>query len=203
MAFYKTKIFYLTLSWFLFVFAGFYLLEIYSNSPGMSGPQPIHWPTNQSELVFEKGHEKMVVFIHPRCPCSRATLVELSKLVSRFPHRFDLDIVFYHPLTADAKWFNTTNWDLAKGIPNAVLHSDPDGKLAMKFGALTSGHTLLFNSEGFRVFSGGITGARGHEGDNLGTDAITNYLTHQVIPTQQTRVFGCALFKKHVLGEGS
>jgi hypothetical protein len=42
------------------------------------------------------------------------------------------------------------------------------------------------------VFRGGITGSRGHEGDNAGESAIIG-LTQGRDPQGGTQVFGCAL----------
>ena len=37
-----------------------------------------------------------------------------------------------------------------------------------RFGAETSGQTLLYDRDGRLLFSGGTTGSRGHDGDNAG-----------------------------------
>jgi hypothetical protein len=43
------------------------------------------------------------------------------------------------------------------------------------------------------MFSGGITDARGHAGDNDGRDAVEAYLTGGVPGCTQTPVFGCPI----------
>ena len=47
---------------------------------------------------------------------------------------------------------------------------------------------------GSLVFSGGITAARGHEGDNHGRSAIEDHLLHGGARVAHTPVFGCDLF---------
>ena len=49
---------------------------------------------------------------------------------------------------------------------------DDDGAEARRFGAETSGQTLLYDARGALAFSGGITGARGHAGDNAGRASL-------------------------------
>jgi hypothetical protein len=52
---------------------------------------------------------------------------------------------------------------------------------------------VLYNSDGQLLFSGGITGARGHEGDNAGEDLVIAGLNGQNVGFQHTPVFGCSL----------
>jgi hypothetical protein len=55
---------------------------------------------------------------------------------------------------------------------------------------------MLYGSEGNLLFSGGITAARGHEGDNAGRSAIISCLTKSEAERNQTPVFGCSLFAR-------
>jgi hypothetical protein len=71
---------------------------------------------------------------------------------------------------------------------------DDDGRHAKQFGAATSGQTLLYDQDGALVFSGGITGARAHAGDNLGRQSLVALLNRQPAARTGTSVFGCPLF---------
>jgi hypothetical protein len=64
---------------------------------------------------------------------------------------------------------------------------------ARRFGASTSGQTLLYNMAGRLVFNGGITIARGHSGSNDGRDAVVALLSGLVPMHTITPVFGCSL----------
>jgi hypothetical protein len=70
---------------------------------------------------------------------------------------------------------------------------DPDGVEARRFGAETSGHTLLFAGDGRLLFSGGITASRGHAGDNAGESVIVALVNNQTPALTRTLVFGCSL----------
>jgi hypothetical protein len=70
---------------------------------------------------------------------------------------------------------------------------DPEGAAALRFGASTSGQTLLYNDSGRLVFNGGITAARGHEGPNDGQDAVIALLQNRPPLHTATPVFGCSL----------
>ena len=77
-------------------------------------------------------------------------------------------------------------------------------KLDTKPWAITSGQTLLYDTKGHLVFSGGITGGRGHEGDNTGRESIEKYLqtgktivSHKKAWERQTRVYERCLRVSH------
>jgi hypothetical protein len=72
---------------------------------------------------------------------------------------------------------------------------DPEGAAALRFGASTSGQTILYNDSGRLVFNGGITAARGHEGPNDGQDAVIALLQNRAPRQTTTPAFGCSLLR--------
>jgi hypothetical protein len=73
---------------------------------------------------------------------------------------------------------------------------DRGGVEAKRFGARTSGEVLLYSAVGRLLFFGGITGSRGHEGDNYGLTSLASFLTatpSESAVTAGSPVFGCAL----------
>ncbi|HEX3447903.1 MAG TPA: hypothetical protein VHS97_06590, partial [Isosphaeraceae bacterium] len=75
------------------------------------------------------------------------------------------------------------------------LIDDSGGEEAARFGARTSGLVALYAPDGRLHFRGGITGSRGHEGDNAGQQALLGLI--QGNPSSlpcETPVFGCPLF---------
>ena len=71
---------------------------------------------------------------------------------------------------------------------------DDNGVEARRFHAVTSGQTALYDIEGRLLFSGGITGSRGHSGDNAGRSAIVSLLNTGDAERTETSVFGCPLY---------
>ena len=71
---------------------------------------------------------------------------------------------------------------------------DDEGTEANRFHAATSGQTLLYDAAGSLLFSGGITGSRGHSGDNAGQTAIVSLVNSGAPRLTETSVFGCPLF---------
>ena len=84
-------------------------------------------------------------------------------------------------------------WEQAGRIPHATLLSDLGSVEADRFGSATSGETMLFDAEGKLLFHGGITIARGHEGDSPGVARIVALLTTGQAPLDTAPVFGCPL----------
>ena len=72
---------------------------------------------------------------------------------------------------------------------------DPEGREARLFGAAASGAVALYDTHGILAFSGGITGARGHSGDNAGRSAVVALLTGRRPERARTFVFGCDLLE--------
>jgi hypothetical protein len=88
----------------------------------------------------------------------------------------------------------TELWNTASRLPGATVLRDDEGIEARRFGAMTSGQTLLYDGGGRLVFSGGITGARGHAGENAGRNAVIALLNGRPAGQDETWVFGCSLF---------
>ena len=78
--------------------------------------------------------------------------------------------------------------------PSVTVVRDDDGREAQRFGAATSGQTFLYDSRGALEFSGGITSARGHAGDNAGRTALISLVDRLETSQRRTQVFGCPLF---------
>ncbi|MCA9279820.1 MAG: hypothetical protein H6815_09565 [Phycisphaeraceae bacterium] len=105
----------------------------------------------------------------------------------------DIIVLVYAPESMPADWERTSLWNLFSDIPGVHVVSDYNGEEIQQFGASTSGECLLFDPSGNLVFSGGITGARGHVGDNAGSANIVAFSRGHQIHTAQTPVFGCSI----------
>ncbi|HST31531.1 MAG TPA: hypothetical protein VLK27_11920 [Chthoniobacterales bacterium] len=190
----KTKIILTTLlgvAWAVAAVLGGHALLKYENSPGKVGNVSLAWPPNSS-IQPDPEHATLVMFAHPQCPCSRASMDELAQIMARAQGKVRAYVLFYTPRDAGSDWQDTSTHRGAARIPGVTVLSDFDGVEAARFGAETSGHTLLFDQSGRLLFNGGITASRGHSGANTGENAIVSLIDHQIAKRNQTLVFGCA-----------
>jgi hypothetical protein len=178
--------------WVLGVGAGFWVLETYNRTPGLAALTPEDWPS-ASAIVRSRDHATLIMLAHPHCPCSRASIGELAQLMTDAQGRVSAFVLFLRPTELAADWNQTDLWHSARNIPGVTVVTDPDGREAQRFNATTSGQVLLYDRDGRRVFSGGITAARGHAGDNPGRRAILSFLSSGHADQRETQVFGCSL----------
>jgi hypothetical protein len=164
----------------------------YANAPGQAGTLLTKWPTN-TNLVLHKNEYTLLMFAHPRCPCTRASMGELEVLMTHCQNRITGYVVFVLPTGTDSNWTETDLVHSAKQIPGIKVKLDHDGQLAQQFGSLTSGTTFVFDDSGMLRFHGGITLARGHSGDNPGRSSIEQLVAGKPMSMTSTPVFGCAL----------
>lgn len=180
--------------WACSIVVGLRYLINYEITPGRASDGQGDWPANRN-VQLTAGRINIVMFAHPRCPCTRASLEQLQVLVDRHRDRVSAHILFWKPLAVSPDWEQTDLWRQAMTIPGVHVHTDENGADALRMGALTSGHVIVYQVNGERVFSGGITDARGRFGASRGADAISKLVTDQAIPlTEELPVFGCPLF---------
>jgi hypothetical protein len=133
------------------------------------------------------------MLLHPRCPCSSASLYELSQLTSRAGPKIAAHVLFVQPPGAPVGWDDGELWNTANQISGVNVAVDRDAKDANIFGASTSGQVLLYDSAGKLRFSGGITDGRGHRGDNAGYLTILTLVRGEQTNVAATPVYGCSL----------
>jgi hypothetical protein len=178
--------------WALGVAFGLTQLWAYENTPGVAAAPPAHWP-DASRLPRPADRAALVVLIHPQCICSHATIAELARLHGRVGDRIDTYVLVFSPGGADLAWVRSPLWQKAAAIDGVVMVADDRGAEAAIFGAATSGQTLLYDRGGRLRFNGGITGSRGHEGDNAGRTAVERLVADEQAEHASTFVFGCSL----------
>lgn len=183
-------------AWTILVAIGLRTLFVYANTPGRLAAPPLHWPSS-SVVALAPNRGSLVLFLHPQCPCSVATLGELDRILACCGAQLQTTVFFYRPPGSAAGWNDTPLWRTASAMPGVRVLSDPDAAAARIFGAHVSGQTLLYDSHGRLLFNGGITAFRGHSGDNDGRDAIEAIAASRTPAHRTTPVFGCALYEQN------
>jgi hypothetical protein len=181
------------LLWGFVVTAGLWWLSGYQNTPGTALGSPRNWPAN-SRIQPARDEYTLVMLAHPHCPCTRASIGELAKIMTNAQGRMRAYVLFIQPAGSTPDWATTDLWESASQIPGVYAVKDQDALEARHFNAATSGQTIVYDPQGQLVFSGGITASRGHFGDNAGESSIISIVNAQAPIQTETSVFGCPLF---------
>jgi hypothetical protein len=195
---------FLTSAAVLSVALGWYQLIHFSSTPGAQFAAPAHWP---GEILLSRtaGLPLLLVFVHPRCSCTPATLRQLDSMLQSTQAAVQVALVVYGSKTVSSKAFSpdASNPEAPisePAISSSLLHvqsqvvPDPGGLLARRFGAATSGEIVLYAADGHLLFQGGITPMRSQVGAGPGADALSNALTTGAAQFRHASVFGCPIF---------
>lgn len=185
-------------------------LIAYKGREGPASAPPERLPDFLAPTAIDAPSPTLLLFIHPKCPCTTATIRQLERVMALVlshqpaPPR-DPTLLANHPapphivIVAAAwegpvdAWVGASTAQSAKQFPGARLLVDHNAELAGRLGITTSGHVLLYDASRRLSFSGGITPARGHEGPNAGATALAAILTGAPAPIATTPTYGCPL----------
>jgi hypothetical protein len=179
-------------AWLGTVVVGMGLLFAYSVTPGDAAQAPAQWPADAS-LARDPDRHTLVLVAHPKCSCTRASIAELSRLMTRLQGRVRGYVLFIKPEELGADWERTDLWRSASILDDVTVVADPDGVQAGLFGAKTSGQVYLFSPAGELQFEGGITPTRSHQGDSVGRQRIVSLVTEGRSDRDSSAVYGCSL----------
>lgn len=179
------------LLWIGAIVAGMTLVIDHEVAPGPSAAAVSDWPAD-TKLTRAAGRPTLVVFAHPMCPCTRPSLNNFREALARAGSAAAVTVVLMNA-AAGEDWSDAPIARDAGTIPGVAIVADPGSVEARRFGVETSGHTLLYDADGRRLFSGGLTASRGHEGGSEGFDRLVGLLQGRAVTPATTPVFGCGL----------
>jgi hypothetical protein len=197
--------------WLAFGAGGLALLAAHGAVAGRpaAAPQELPMEAELSSALRQAGRATLVMVAHPACPCTRASVRELERLLGAVPlakqagGEVEVVVLFAGPRRGEANRDRVAGElrSLAGAIPGARIVDDRDGIEASRLGAHTSGTILFYDRAGRLRFNGGITPGRGHEGDSAGADALRALLEGATtaggadgfMTKAASPVFGCEL----------
>ena len=187
--------------WLALASGALFAMADYGTEEGKYHAAPTTWPEGMSSMIQrDPARPTLVLFAHPLCPCTRASLWELESITNRLYGMVDLHVLFFEPEDKRAMpeiWEASALKSMAAKLPGTFLHKDVEGRIAQNFGAYTSGQVLLYGTNGNLQFQGGITPSRGHTGTNPGRSAIISAILSDdgvdPLAPRINPVFGCSL----------
>lgn len=153
--------------------AGYLSWMLYESAPGQGARPPARYPEGRAL-------PRLLLFLHPECPCSRATLEELAQIRPQV----QLEVVLSRQPSAELL-------SRLSRFTGAELTPDPEGRQREIYQVWTSGQLIGYDAQGKLGFCGGITASRGQAGPSLGRANLLAWLNGQ--PVQEGSVFGCPL----------
>jgi len=186
--------------WLALIACGMAWLWVYSAQPGQGAAAPITWPMDVG-ITVQPGQATMIVFLHPRCPCSRATLEQMQRVLVKSGDATACHVVFVVPEGVDDGWEEGELLTSASLIPGITIHRDMQGVIAHRFAAATSGQVLVYDAQQQLAFDGGMTVSRGHAGDNDGAASVIAVLNGRSPRVSRAPVFGCPLFNRQACSQ--
>lgn len=180
-------------AWLLLCTAGIWLLAEHATTAGAAGTNMPKLTVSMAQsLRWDRRQPLLVVHAHPQCPCLPSTETELRRSLSQHPD-VTLRVLCFAPLDRPENWSDAAVSALAARFGPEQLVLDHDGRLSRELGATTSGHVHVYDRDGALQFSGGITAARAHAGDNASNRALRAALSGTATAEPHTQVFGCPL----------
>lgn len=178
--------------WGLLIFVGHFVLFEYEFTAGpLTNSKRIFPATSAVQLAH--GRQNVVLFLHPVCPCSVSSVGEFRRLLKEKGAEAVGTVVAYMPQEKVTEWSLEPVFTTLRRIPNVNIVFDSDGAEQKKFDAATSGHVFIYDGRGVLQFSGGLTGSRGHAGDNANYQTAKHTLLAKNPKFATAPVFGCAL----------
>ncbi len=177
--------------WVVLLVIGGGALTVYENRPGPVGRTPDLYPS-KSQVTLAADKPTLIMLAHPHCACTRASLEELSRLLTSRPN-VQTHVLFLRPASFPSEWAHSELWSIAQAIPGVRVREDYQGEEAKRFGAQTSGYVVLYAPSGKILFKGGLTPSRAHAGDSAGRAAMLSILSGEQVANKEAFVFGCPL----------
>jgi hypothetical protein len=184
------------LAWVAGVAWGLQKIQVYSTTPGATAVAPASWPGSPT-LKPAAGKSTLVMFIHPQCSCTRASLAELQAILDETRGALSVWVVVLKLNEMPDEWTRSGTWEAARHMTGVTVVEDVEGTEADRFGASTSGDTVLYDAESHLQFHGGITAARGHVGNNTGRQRVVSLVTKGEADSHTHEVYGCGLHDPH------
>jgi len=163
----------------------------FDGTPGTKAAAPQNWPL-ESVIARAPGRKQLLMFVHPECTCSIASLDQLRTLESLLRSELETHVVLWHGSIGKSK----RNWPKESG--GAVIVDDRDGSEARRFGAKTSGQTLIYDEAGRLMYAGGLTVFRGEAGgEPVMRNVVSLVRVKASRPYLERAVFGCPIGRQN------
>lgn len=180
----------LGLTWCMITGVCLHALFVHAYEPAAVHAVRNGWPAS-SAIERPSARRQVVLFAHPACPCTAASLQKLAEIVERLPG-IDATVVFVTRGLPPALGTGGTAVRVARELPQIQIVFDAHRE-AEAFQATVSGEAFAFHPDGSLLFHGGLTAGRGHAGDSESARQLEAALRGDERAVRECPVYGCRL----------
>lgn len=182
----------LALAWLLVTVGAFVTLVDFGFRPGSAAAATKRWP-ERAPVPRDLSRPTLVVFLHPACTHSQATLDQLVDLLRVTRGEVAVHLLFRLDPIHEPDPELTPLRQRALGLTGTAVGDDTAGQAARLFGATHSGQVLLYGVGGELLFSGGISAVADGNTPHPGRAALQALLTGNPTSENSALVHGCPL----------
>ncbi len=174
---------------------GFALLTDYSTRPGPESDVLLRISSDELPGIQSTDGDSptIILFYHPKCPCTFATIRCLERLSTNFRTQPQIHAFAYRPQDESDTWIDSRSTRVLRNLEDIRIHPDIDGERFRRFGVRVSGHILIYDKNCDLTFSGGITPFRSHEGDCRASQQFVRCANDEIDECTRWPVFGCVV----------
>ena len=156
---------------------------------------PAQWPEALGAFNPSGRDLTVVMAIHPDCPCTRASIEQLDRLLTRYPDAVQAIGLISDRVDGEAETLRQTDyWRRLDRMAGARPVRDVAGHWAKLLGAPVSGTVAVYDAGGALRFQGGLTASRGHDGPSRALSMLSAWAEGASFPESVSLpAFGCAL----------
>ena len=185
------KVIIITLIWLALFATAYYVLLKYDFK---TTDNKLKTMTQATQLKISEQKPTLIAFLHAKCPCSKASIHEINRLLASHSKELKTIFVFGKEEGLNLDWVKESDlYKEAQQMPVEII-IDTNNQEAKAFKAQTSGKVFLISPQRKILFQGGVTASRGHEGDNLGINAIQDILNGKEAKVDFQPSFGCLIY---------
>jgi hypothetical protein len=150
-------------------------------------------PEKQPQAIIPKS--RIVMFAHPLCPCTRASLIKLGEVALQVKDQSQIRVVFVTRGLNPEDVTTSKTLALARQLKHVTTELDESGTEECLYQATVSGEVFAFDAQGERIFHGGLTSGRGHLGVASSQEYLEQLITGKATEPLDAAVYGCRLPK--------
>ncbi len=183
-----------TVLWLTGITAGSYAMLRHEFDGRTASGAPEQWPAELGDFNPSESDLTLVMAVHPDCPCTRASIEQLDRILTQNPGQCQAIALVYTSEGDDATSIKEgAYWRRLASLPEVRPQLDPEGHFAIKLGSGISGTVAAYDRKGVLRFQGGLTPSRGHGGPSVAVTTINRILKGESNELAAAPTFGCSI----------